>query len=177
MPEYLSYDGARVSPESKLGKELLKWERKPDYRPENNPFPRMLYRAEHRPDGRRSVGEVLDSLFAERGPDGRLNIVPGAAEQWSRRCQLTVNNEAEQQKAFEAGWRTHPQEALDHLEKRDNEVSTQTAERHYSDLRMGEVAQREAAEADTAGGLKHVPSIPEKPIKRRGRPPKNPVAA
>jgi len=156
---YLYYDGARVSEESQLGKELLKWERKPGWNPENHPFPRMLYRAQHRPDGRRSVGEVLDSLFGG---------APGSAEQWSRRCQLTVNDESEQSKALEAGWRFTPQEALEHLESRDNAVSQATAERHAADARMGELARREADLADLTT-LKHLPEIPEK---RRGRPKK-----
>jgi hypothetical protein len=156
-PQYLYYDGARVSPESLLGKELMKWQRPANWRPEDHVYPRMLYRAQHRPDGRRSVGEVLDSLFGGQ---------PGAAEQWSRRCQLTVYNEAEQQKAMESGWRTSPQEAMEYLEAQDNVRSNLTAERHYTDARMSEKAQREASEADQAT-LKQIPSLPEKPIVRR----------
>jgi len=157
---YLFYDGARIAPESSMGKELLKWERPSNYRPESNPYPKMLYRAQHRQDGRRSVGEVLDSLCGG---------YQGAAEQWSRRCQLTVNNDYEKQRAYEQGWRDTPQEALEYLEARDNAISTATAERHAADARMGELAQREAAAADQTT-LKHLPEIPEKPIRRRGRP-------
>lgn len=156
MPD-LYYDGARVSQDSKIGKELLKHERPADYRPEKNPFPKMLYLAHHRPDGRRSVGEVVDSVCGG---------YPGAAEQWTRRCQLTVQNEAEMQKAFEGGWRAHPQEALDHLESKDLAESTLTAQRHASDQRMSEKAQREAAEADLST-LKHIPSIPEKHVRKQ----------
>ena len=160
-PMYLYYDGARISTESALGKELMKWERKPDWTPERNPFPRMLYRAEHRKDGRRSVGEVDDSIFGG---------APGSAEQWSRRCQLTVNNEAEMIKAFESGWRKHPQEALEYLEAQDNAKSNLTAERHAADLRMSEPARREADAVDQTT-LNQIPSIPEQPIRRRGRKP------
>lgn len=159
-PMYLYHDGARISTESALGKELMKWERKPDWTPEKYPFPKMLYRAEHRKDGRRSVGEVDDSLFGG---------APGAAEQWSRRCQLTVQNEAEMVKAMQSGWRAHPQEALEYLEAQDNAKSNQTAERHASDARMGQVAQREAAAADMAAGLKQLPEVPVAPVRRRGR--------
>ena len=166
---YLPYDGARISTESKLGKELQTWERKPDWTPEKNPYPKMLYRAQHRKDGRRSVHEVDDAFFAEVDERGFRRIVPGAAEQWSRGCQLTVYNEAERSRAWEQGWRDTPQEALASLEQRDNAVSNETAARHYSDLRMSEKAQREAAEADQST-LKQVPVIPEQPIKRRGRP-------
>ena len=159
---YIMYDGARVSRESQLGKELELWERKPDWKPENHVFPRMLYRAEHRPDGKRSVGEVLDSLCGGYA---------GAAEQWSRRCQLTVENEAQQSKAFESGWRESPREALERLEALDNAKGNETAERHYKDARMSGPAQREAAAADKVAGLKQVPSVPEQPVRRRGRRP------
>lgn len=154
---YLSYDGARVSRESKLGKELLTWEKKPDWTPEKNPFPKMLYRARHRPDGRRSVHEILDSLFPVQGERGPM-VVAGAAEQWSRGCQLTVNDEAEMIRAMEQGWRAHPKEAMEYLEARDNAVQNETAERHYKDVRMSELAQREAAIVDCST-LKMIPSI------------------
>jgi len=161
QPMYIWYDGARISTESQLGKELLKHEKKPDWTPERNPFPKMLYRAQHRPDGRRSIGEANDSLFGG---------APGAAEQWARRCQLTVYDETEMTKAFESGWRATPQQALDYLEAQDNAKSNITAERHYKDARMSEPAQREAAAADQAAGLKQVPEVPEQPKKRRGMP-------
>lgn len=159
-PQYLYHDGARVSAESALGKELLKWERKPDWTPEKNQLPRMLYRAQHRPDGRRSVGEVLDSVCGG---------YPGAAEQWSRRCQITVNTEAELSRAYEQGWKDHPKDALEALEAKDNTESNLTAERHYKDARMSEMAQREAAAADHTT-LRQLPSIPETPLRPRGRP-------
>ena len=161
----LTYDGARVSAESQLGKELMKWERKPDWRPENNPFPRMLYRAMHRPDGKRSVGEVLDHVCVPSGQQ----VYAGAAEQWTARCQLTVKNEAEMARALETGWRFSPQEALDKLESDDNNKGNLTAERHAADARMSEKAQREADAIDHTT-LKQIPSIPEQPIRRGGRP-------
>ena len=165
MGGYLTYDGARISAESPLGKELMKWERKPDWTPEKNPFPKMLYRAEHRPDGKRSVHEVRDSLFPIQGEKGPI-IQAGAAEQWSRRCQLTVYNEAEMIRAMENGWRKTPAEALEFLEARDNAIANLTAERHASDAKMSEPAQREAAAVDQTT-LKHIPSLPEQPRQRK----------
>lgn len=158
-PQFLYYDGARVSSDSSLGKELLKWEKKPDWTPEANPFPKMLYRAQHRPDGRRSVGEVLDSVCGG---------YPGAAEQWTRRCQITVNNEAEMQKAMENGWRKHPKEALDYLQAEDDEKSVIALKREQADSVMSEPARRESAEAD-ASTLKHVAEIPEKRLVKKAR--------
>ena len=173
---YLMYDGAKVSRESELGKELAKWERdKTGWTAEKNPYPKMLYRAQHRPDGRRSVHEVNDALFPVQGAAGPM-VVAGAAEQWNRQCQLTVRDEAEKHRAYESGWRDTPQQALELLEQRDNAVATVTAERHYSDARMSEKAQAEAAEVDQST-LKHVPEITsevraEAVAKKRGRPKK-----
>ncbi len=159
MGGYIQYDGARISVESPLGKELLKHERKPDWTPEKNPFPKMLYKAEHRPDGKRSVHEIEDSLFPVQGEKGRI-IQAGAAEQWSRRCQLTVYNETEMSRAMESGWRKTPKEALEFLESRDNAIANETAERHYKDARMSPQAQAEASSKDQET-LKHLPEIPE----------------
>jgi hypothetical protein len=164
---YILYDGARVSRESALGKELEKHERKPDWTPEKNPFPRMLYKATHRPDGKRSVHEVLDHVVVPSGQQ----VYAGAAEQWSSRCQLTVRDERELSRALETGWRKTPQEAMELLESQDNAKGNETAERHYKDQSMSEPARREAEAADMAAGLKQVPSIPEQPIRRRGRQP------
>lgn len=157
---YLLYDGAKVSAESPLGKELMKWERKPDYDPRNHPYPKMMYRAQNRPDGKRSVGEVLDSVCGGYA---------GAAEQWSRRCQLTVNDDAEKIRAYQQGWCDTPQEALEGLEKRENAISNQTAERHAADARMSEKAQAEAAAADQTT-LRQLPEIPETPVRRKPGP-------
>lgn len=155
-PMYYSYDGARVSSESALGKELAKFEQ-PNYRPSEHPYPRMLYRAQHRKDGRRSVGEILDSVCG--GHDG-------AAAQFTSRCQMTVGDEGERQKYYESGWRDTQAEALEYLEAQDNAKSNITAERHASDVRMGDLAQREAAAADHKT-LKHLPEIPRTPVQRR----------
>jgi hypothetical protein len=77
-----------------------------------------------------------------------------------------VNDEAEKIRAYEQGWRDTPQEALDHLEARDDAKSTAAAERHAADARMSEKAQREAAAADQET-LKHLPEIPEESERKR----------
>ena len=166
---FIMYDGASVSKTSALGKELMKWERPSDYRPENHPYPKMLYKAHTRPDGKRSVGEVNDRLFAERGPEGQLLVVAGAAEQWTRRCQMTVKDDYEKQRAYEGGWRDTPQAALDFLEEREKAIDRATAERHAADARMSPQAQAEAAAVDLST-LRQVPVIPEKPARRKPGP-------
>lgn len=163
---YLMYDGARITRESALGKELAKWERSPDWRPENHPYPKMLYKAAKRPDGKRSVHEVNDSLFPQQGEKGPF-VVVGSAEQWSRRNQKTVNDETEYRQAYGLGWRSTPQEALELLDAEDANVFKVTAERHASDARMTEAARREAEAADQST-LKQLPTIPEKPTDKRG---------
>jgi hypothetical protein len=166
---FILYDGAPVSTTSDLGKELVKWEttnRIPGWRPENNPFPQMMYKASHRPDGKRSVHEVYDHLFATTDSEGRRIIPEGAAEAFNRRCQLTVQDEQGRQRALEQGWRPTPGEAMEFAEGRDNAISTATAERHFHDARMSPQAQAEAAVVDNAS-LKMVPSIPEQPRQKR----------
>lgn len=161
---YLMYDGAKVNRESALGKELEKWERKPDYRPENHPYPRMLYKAAKRPDGKRSVCEVNDSLFPVQGEKGLITVA-GAAEQWTRRNQKTVNDENEYRLAYGLGWRGTPQEALELLDAEDANVFKVTAERHAADARMTEKARAEAEKADLST-LKQLPAIPEQKTDR-----------
>lgn len=172
-PLFYRYDGALYGVQSSMGKELAKWERSPDYRPENHPFPRMLYRAKHRPDGRRSCGEVSDALFKDH--TGRP--IEGAAHAFTTQCQLTVATEAEMLRAFEDGWRKTPGEALEALKARDEARSDAAAERNYADRNMSARAKAEveAAEASTPEQL---PEIPEQPIKRRpGRPRKSEAPA
>ena len=85
---FILYDGAPVSTTSELGKELVKWEtrvRNPRWTPEGNPFPKMLYKAEHRKDGKRSVHEVFDHLFSTTDSEGRRIVPEGAAEAFNRR--------------------------------------------------------------------------------------------
>ena len=161
---YLYYDGARISRESDLGKELEKWERKPTWTPEGNPFPKMLYRARHRPDGRRSVGEVLDSVCGG---------YPGAAEQFTRGCQMTVGNETEMVRALQSGWHPTQGAALEGLEASDNATSDATAERHAADQRLSPAAQAEAEAVDHST-MRHVPEITNEAVGEHRRGPGRP---
>jgi hypothetical protein len=149
-----------ITAESELGKELAKWEQ-PDYNPTAHPFPRMLYKAHRRPDGTPSVGEALDSIFGSQ---------PGSAEAFTASCQMTVQDETEEIRALEMGWRRSPQDALEHFEEKEKFLSTAAAHRHHEDRNMSEAAKREAAEADAATA-EHVAEVPRKrgrPRKRKG---------
>jgi hypothetical protein len=145
--------GVIVTAESEYGKELAKWNAK---RPPAA-YPRMLYRAQLRPDGVYSVHEVDDRVFGGR---------PGAAESWTFGCQFTVNDEAEHRKARDGGWRDSHAEAMEYQRGLEKFVSDAAAHRHHEDRLMGEQARAEAEAAD-ASTVDHVAEVPEK---RRGWP-------
>lgn len=144
-----------ISPDSEYGKEHAKW---------NKPyvfamFPKMLYKAQRRPDGTPSVGEGLDSLCGG---------APGAAEAFNRSTQKEVSSEAEMSLELERGWRETPQEALAFFASREESRSTEAAHRHHDDRNMGELAKKEAAAAD-AETSEHVAEVPRKRVRRRKR--------
>lgn len=133
-----------INPETEYGKELAK---------HNKPwsfvaFPMMLYMA-HDFHGVPSAGEPSD-------------------EQFTKRCQLTVNSEAELRKALDKGWRKTQVEALARHGSKQRDKSDVAAARNYEDRNMSPKAKAEAkkVEDDTD---EHVPEIPEKPRARKGR--------
>lgn len=154
----------QISPESELGKEMAKWEK--PYRYE--PFPKMLYRANRRPDGKPSVNESDDRLFGNQ---------PGAAELFSNTCQMTVYSESELTKYLEMGWRDHPKTAMEFFEEKEKAVGNAAAHRAFEDRKLSEKAQAEIKAAEDATA-EHVPEIPRQPVRRaakvvpakRGRP-------
>lgn len=135
------------------------------------PFPKNLFRALRHP----RLGRLM---CLESAPDSRFfasrdeyAAAAAVAEQFSKDCQKEVQDEREYQQAMEAGWRESPGEALEHAEGREKAVSTAAAERHYTDLKMSDGAQREALAQEMAAAPFHLPSVPEAPVvKRRGRP-------
>jgi hypothetical protein len=150
--------GMVISPESELGKELAKWNKPYVY----NAFPRMMYKARRRPDGVVSVFEADDARLGGQ-------IGSGVAEAWTRGCQKTVNDEAEQRRARDEGWRETQDEALKHFHELEKFVADAAAHRAHEDRNMSEKAKAEAAahEEETFG---HVAEVPEKPKAKRGRP-------
>jgi len=144
-----------VTPESALGQELAKWNKPYVFQP----YPKMLYRAERRPDGVVSVVEHNDSLFGGN---------PGAAEQFSKRCQFIVKNEREEAEYLERGWRSTQAEALALFEAREMSRARSAAHRAYEDRNLSEAARAEMKEAEDATP-EHVAEVPEKPRMRRAR--------
>ena len=147
------HGGILYGPNTAMFKELIKWEKPPNWRPEDNPYPKMLYKAERRKDG----------IVAIHDPDD---------EGFGRRCQTIVNSPEEEEQAVKRGWRNIP-DALDYYKNVvERAVSDAAAHRAYEDRNMSPAAQAEAAAAEGESPL-HVPEIPEKPlVKRHGGWPK-----
>lgn len=164
---FIRIGGRLISTESEEGKEYLRWERKPDYNPNapENQYPRMLYRANKRPDGVVSVNDVSDSMFGGQA---------GTAEAFNRGCQRIVANEREEQAALESGWRRTQQDALESYERKERGLGDAAAHRAYEDRNMSEAAKAEvkAAEVETPA---HVAEVPE--ARRWKRKPQRKVAA
>ena len=156
--------GVVITPESELGKELAKWEKK-NYNPDapENQYPRMLYMAQERPDGIVSVGEVSDRLCSEPG----AGIQDGAAANFTKRCQRIVKNENEERVALEQGWRRTQQEARDRIEDKKRIIADAAAHRAYEDRNMSDKAKAEVAAVEAATE-QHVAEVPEAPrVKRK----------
>lgn len=173
-PAYNVEPGIARVPGSNYIKEVAKFEQFPcsntvGASPGNvykyRPFPRMLYRAEHWNGKAACMAAPPDSMDFrdareyERAEEG--------AKRFTERCQRVVNDESEQGRAMEDGWREGPAEAVEHLLNRDAERSTATAVRNFEDRNMGEPAKREIAQVMAKAGGEHQPEIVAKPIPRR----------
>jgi hypothetical protein len=131
------------------------------------------YPTQFGPPGRPyQYAEFPKMLFkGERGDKG-----PAIAE----RC--VVNNEDEQRNMQSRGFYVTQQAALDALAKEHLEHGQLAAERNYEIAkgRISEKAAQEVRSAESEHGARHLPMVPETPIKRRGRPSKrtiDPVSA
>jgi len=165
--------GIVIIPGSNYAKEMQKFEQFPGKYgadPGNpytyRPYPKMLYRAQHRHGVVACMAAPPDSLEFKDGRE--YERAAESAQKFTDACQRIVNDESEQSRAAEDGWREFPAEAVKVLQARDETVSRATAERNYADRNLGELAKREVAEAVAAVGGEHVPTIPEK--RRPGRP-------
>jgi hypothetical protein len=147
------------NPDSEYSRELAKWntqKRHGGFGPNGHEeFPKMMYRAKERENGKVMCG---DPLAATGDPAG---------EAFSRSCQKIVNDQDELDMSVKQGWYATPDLALVGYENTQMGMADITAMRHFSDQRMGETAQAEAKSVDDATHL-HVPSIPVP--RKRGRP-------
>lgn len=117
-------------------------------------YPRMVYRAERRPNGDIVSFDPVDPESQKWSDMQR--------ERWNENHCKLVNNDSELEKAEAQGWRKTQVEAMEVLKAKDREESREAAERAYRDRNMSEAAQREAALAE-ASSHRHLAEIPEKP--------------
>lgn len=173
--------GIEIHQGSNYAKEMAKWEQFPSKyctRPGNpyvyRPFPKMVYRAELWKGVPYCMAPPPNPV--DFSNPGEFNRVEEAARQFTERCQRTVRDERELQIAMEQGYREAPGEAVDLLKAKMERESRAAAERNWQDRLMSEGAKAEAkveAERIFTDEGRHAAEIPEKPIRRRGRPRKN----
>jgi hypothetical protein len=151
--------GIVYNPDSAYAREMDRWNaprREGGFNANGfEPFPTMVYKAFARENGKVECG------------DPRTAAGEAQAETFARKCQLTVRDQEGMDKAHKAGWSDTPDEALVQYETDQVAVAAATAERHFSDQRLGASAQVEAATADAATH-EQVPDIPAR--RKRGRP-------
>lgn len=179
-----------ITPDSALGRELWKWdhttreihpsdEDKPSHeqlrgmRPtEWQEFPQMLYIARQHPitkqmrcmDIEPNTIDFSDVTAYQRAIN-QINI-------FNQQCSKIVHNDEQRRKAMNDGWTASPLTAMAAIEKRDIAIADAAAERHFSDRKMSEKAQTEAAEADRSTAA-HVLDVVGASKKTRGRPAKS----
>ena len=143
-----------ISPDSAEAKELAKWEMRPTPAVPNplqwgfggkagmpfQEFPKMVSKA-------------------ERNEKGKIVIV----------AERTVGDEAEEALARGQGYFEGHDRAIAACKAGEFEVAELAAERGAVERTMSDAAQREAAAADEAAGVRHLASVPETPIKPRKR--------
>ena len=86
-----------------------------------------------------------------------------AAHRFNEQCQKTVHNEEELQKAYEQGYRSDLQEAVDWAIAKEKAVGTETAHRNYDDRNMSDAAKAEIAQQTQDAGGAHQPEKIEAP--------------
>lgn len=135
------------SPDSAFAKESVKWEAQytpmgPPGRPfQHHQYPMMMHKA-GRPAGGLGAPIITDT------------------------CIVTSDSEATA--AEHKGFAETPLKAVEGWHASQTEIATLAAERNFHERRMSPAAQAEA-DAATAEAVDHLPSVPETPVRRRGR--------
>jgi len=150
------------NPDSDYAREVEKWNQ-----PTNNggfgaarfeEYPLMLFKAFKRENGRVMCGDPLATVGDAEG------------EAFSRSCQLIVRNNDERDRAMADGWSVAPDKAVKKFEHDMRLIAEVTAQRHFADQGLSDLAKAEATQADAATH-EQVPAVPITPVKRkRGRP-------
>ena len=170
-PHFVWYEGRQVSTASELGKELMKHEKPANYRPEDHPYPRAMYKAAR--DEKGKIRVLADEPDGNAMSPDEFNRALGRVKMFNLKNYKQADSYEEHMKLRVQGWRDNPTEALAYFEAEEKNVGNLAAERAAKDIKMSDLAQKEAVEADAETEF-HLPEIPEK---RRGRPRKEQPAA
>jgi hypothetical protein len=167
-----------ISPESAEGKELLKHEQWPAnwngtrYEPGNpyvfRPFPKMVYRATAKENGKVVCMEAPPEPDRYEKPvdyDRALRL----HDQLMKACTKIVPDESAYLVAKGQGWCDDPTLALEAYEAQQRALGDAAAERLFRDQRMTRKAQDEAAMADISTH-EHVGDVPAPKLKPKQNP-------
>ena len=105
--------------------------------------------------------------------DPLATVGDAEGEAFSRSCQLIVKNNNERDRAMGDGWSIAPDKAIEKFERDMQSIAEVTAQRHFADQGLSDLAKAEATKADAATHAQ-VPAVPITPITpKRVRPPRN----
>lgn len=156
------YGGIAISTATPMGKELESWETKnriPGWRPENYQYPKMLYKARKRDDGKVVCLEPnhVDSPLLSAEQNQRMAAF---VEQSNRSAMIEARDENHERQLAELGWCGSVKLALEAFEKWERMIGDEAARLAHADRNLSERAQaeREAFEASTPD---HVAEVPE----------------
>lgn len=165
--------GVVHNPGGAYAKELARWNTPKRFGGEGpngfEEFPKMLYKAQVRANGQAVCLAPAVSPYGWRDA-AEYDRACLEAEQFTRTCQLIVQNGDEQDRARSQGWANSPTDAMKVYQASLDALSTAAAEERHRVARMGEVAQREFDAADAATHA-HIADVPA-PVRRPGRPKK-----
>lgn len=163
-PPFVVADGHLISSDTPKGKEAWSWETKvriPGYRPENFPYPRMLYKAYTCDDG---IVRCMDTV-----PQYRVGVTVDVysqmvrqVEEFNKRCVMEVPDEAAHKRQAEQGWCTSAEEAIKKQKGWHNDMLEAAAHQNYLDRNMSEKAKQEKREYVSQSPIP-VADIPEAP--------------
>lgn len=172
-----------ISPDSRYAKELWKWDHRIDeIHPETGEhgmrpstfmeYPRMLYKAHKRPNGKVMCLEGQPPTYGwPGGRDGELMYERACleVETFNRSCVKIVPDESAFRIAKGQGWADSPKDAIELFEREEQAIGQAAAEAVYAAQRMSGKAQREleAASAATHAHVTDVPAPKKRPYRRR----------
>jgi len=167
MTATVRYNGVDVSTATELGKELLKWERKPGYNPRNHQYPMMLYRAVKCKDGvvRATMDEPSQYDYTKETM-GLMQRDMDACRSFNLANQKTVMTEDDHMIAKGQGWCESMAEAVEQCKQGEYRIQDAVADRLISDRNMSEKAQVEIRSHEAATE----DLLPEIPVSRTLKP-------